>query len=264
MSELVRLPKSTRGYKSFRKGGKNLRKNVKRLLLARRLHKETPVFIFQMGKVASSSIYHSLKQQYPGAVAHAHHIGNDNWSSILFYDWFKSGKPLKIISPVREPIGRNISDFFQLLEDFTEKKSDSSKPGTKELIDAFISNYTHDLPLTWFDNNIKKHFNINIFDSPFPKTGVATYSLNNVSLLTFRVDLDDRLKEKAIRDFLGFKSFKLNNRNVSTNKEYYDSYKTFINTIKLSDNYLSTMKNSKYFNYFYTSDEIEKIISKWK
>ena len=264
MSKLAKSLKNTGGYKSFRKFGKNLRKNVKRFFLTKRLHKATPVFIFQMGKVASSSIHHSLNEQYPGAVAHAHHIGSDNWASEVFYDWFKSGKPLKIISPIRDPIGRNISGFFQLLDDYTGVPFKDSNLTTDELLELFINKYTHDRPLKWFDDNIKKYFGIDVYTSPFPENGVATYSLNNVSLLIFRIDLDDQLKEKAIREFLDFESFKLENRNISTDKEYYDSYKTFTNTIKLPDDYLSNMKNSQYFNHFYTDDEIDKIISRWK
>jgi hypothetical protein len=264
MSTLTRKIKNTGAYQAFRKAGKNLRKNVKRFFLTRKLKKATPVFIFQMGKVASSSIHHSLKKQYPGAVAHAHHIGSDNWASEVFYDWYKNGKPLNIISPIRDPIGRNISGFFQLLDDYTGVPYKDSTLTTDELLDVFIKQYTHERPLEWFDRNIKEHFGIDVYATPFPEDGIATYSHNNINLLVFRIDLDDRLKEKAIQDFLDFKSFKLENRNVSTNKEYYDSYKAFTSTIKLPDEYLQNMKNSQYFNHFYTNDEIDKIISRWK
>ena len=264
MSKLIKSLKSSPGYQSFRKGGKNLRKNIKRFFMRRKLNKATPVFIYQMGKVASSSIHHSLLKQYPGAVAHAHHIGSDNWASKLFYNWFKKGNPIKIISPVRDPIGRNISGFFQLLDDYTGTAFKDSKLSINELLELFINKYTHDRPLTWFDDNIKQNFGIDIYKSPFPANGIATYSSKNVDLLIFRIDLDDSLKEKSIQEFLDFPSFKLNNRNVSTNKEYYDLYKKFTNSIKLPDDYLQKMKNSQYFNHFYTDDEIDKIISRWK
>lgn len=70
--------KSSPAYKAFRGFGKNLRKFIKRYFFRRKLNKVTPVFIFQMGKVASSSIFSSLTDQYSGAIGHAHHIGNDN------------------------------------------------------------------------------------------------------------------------------------------------------------------------------------------
>lgn len=256
--------KNTSGYKLLRNIDKTLRKNIKRFFLTRKLHKATPVFIFQMGKVASSSIHYSLKKQYPGAVGHAHHIGDSNWASELFYNWYKRGNQIKIISPIRDPIGRNISSFFQQYSDYTKKEFEQLNLGTEKLIDDFINQYPHDVPLTWFDDNIKKYFAIDIYDKQFPVTGSATYTSNNVSLLVFRIDLDDSLKEKAIQEFLDFKSFRLCNKNVSSNKEYYATYKQFISTIKLPEAYLSKMKNSRYFNYFYSNEEINKIISRWK
>ena len=256
--------KNTSGYRLLRTTEQNIRKNIKRFLLTRKLHKATPVFIFQMGKVASSSIHHSLKTQYPGAVGHAHHIGSSNWVSELLYHWFKSGNQIKIISPVRDPISRNISSFFQDYSDYTKKEFERLNLSTEKLIDNFINQYPHDTPLTWFDENIKKYFSIDIYETEFPETGSAVYTANNASLLVFRVDLDDSLKEKAIQEFLEFDAFRLCNKNVSSNKEYYDTYKKFLNTIKLPESYLSKMKNSVYFNYFYTKDEIDKIITRWK
>lgn len=256
--------KKTRSYKLLRNLEKNLRKNIKRFFLARKLHKATPVFIFQMGKVASSSIHYSLKKQYPGAVGHAHHIGGTNWASELFYNWYKRGNEIKIISPVRDPIGRNISSFFQQYSDYTKKEFEQLNLDAEKLIDEFINQYPHDVPLTWFDDNIKKYFSLDIYDTKFSDTGSKIYSSNNVSMLVFRIDLDDSLKEKAIQEFLEFKSFKLCNKNVSSNKEYYEMYKKFISTIKLPEAYLSKMKKSRYFNYFYSKEEIDRMISKWK
>lgn len=136
--------------------------------------------------------------------------------------------------------------------------------GIEKLIDEFIDQYSHDIPLTWFDDNIKKYFDIDIYETQFPEAGFATYTLNNVSLLVFRVDLDDSIKEKAIQDFLGFRSFMLYNKNTSSSKEYYDTYKQFIRSIKLPETHLLKMKESRYFNHFYSKGEIDEILSKWK
>ena len=45
-----------------------------------------------MGKVASTSIFESLKKQYPGSVGHAHYI--DNWMSEELFNWAKNGNPV--------------------------------------------------------------------------------------------------------------------------------------------------------------------------
>lgn len=256
--------KNTNAYKSFRKLGQSLRKNVKRYFFKRKLNKATPVFVYQMGKVASSSIFDSLTKQYPGTTGHAHHIGPDNWHSEELYNWAKEGNQLKIISPIREPIGRNISAFFQSLDDYTGIRFKKSNLEIDQLIDIFLNEYKHDRPLTWFDDNIKKHFGIDVYASDPPGNGIATYTSGNISLLILRVTLDDAIKEKAIRAFLSFPSFTLNNRNIGTDKEYKKVYKEFVNSIRLPDSYLLKMKESKYFSHFYTDNEMDEITSKFR
>jgi hypothetical protein len=217
-----------------------------------------------MGKVASSSIFSSLQKQYLGPVGHGHHIGSDNWMSEVLYDWARSGKPLKIISPIREPIGRNVSAFFQMFDVLTGQSFKQSKYSTEDLIKLFMEMQDHDLPLEWFDKNINKHFNIDVYSKEFPKEGIATYSSGNIELLVIRIDLDDTQKELAINKFLNICNFKLNNSNMSNSKVYYQEYKKLIKELKLPNQYLEKMKQSKYFRHFYTDDEINKVIEKFK
>lgn len=256
--------KSTKAYKAFRKFGKNLRKTVKRFLFKRKLKKAAPVFVYQMGKVASSSIFSSLQKQYSGPVGHAHHIGSDNWHSELLYQWAKDGNPLKIISPVREPIGRNVSAFFQCFEDLTGLPFDTSRFSVDELIEMFMEKQNHDLPLNWFDKNIKEHFGIDVYSEEFPESGIGQYSSGKVSLLVLRIDLNDSEKEKAIKKFLGMDDFKLKNRNLSDNKSYNKDYKALLKQLKLPESYLDKMTSSRFFRHFYSEDEISKVASKFR
>lgn len=263
MTTLTENLKSQSLYKLLRKFEQNARKYIKYISLQRKLKIAPPVFIYQMGKVASSSIHHSLKKQYPGAVAHAHHIGEENWASELFYKWFKQGHRIKIISPVRDPIGYNISAFFQNFENITGIPFSQSKHTTEELIQLFLDKNDHGKPLQWFDENIKKYFNIDVYDGTFPESGAKTYEFKNASLLVFRIDISDADKEKAIQDFLDLPGFKLHNRNISSQKTYHKDYLDFKTRLKLPSQYLKRMQESKFFNYFYSDQDIKNIISKW-
>lgn len=216
-----------------------------------------------MGKVASSSIFDSLTKQYPGTTGHAHHIGPDNWHSEELYNWAKEGNQLKIISPIREPIGRNISAFFQSLDDYTGIRFKKSNLEIDQLIDIFLNEYKHDRPLTWFDDNIKKHFGIDVYASD-PRQWHRHLHIRQHKPANTSVTLDDAIKEKAIRAFLSFPSFTLNNRNIGTDKEYKKVYKEFVNSIRLPDSYLLKMKESKYFSHFYTDNEMDEITSKFR
>jgi len=264
MSTIINSLKSTNGYRHFRNFGRNLRKTTKRLLLRRKLNKATPIFVFQMGKVASSSVQQSLEKQYPGAVVSDHHINSHRWRTELLHNWAESGNKLKLISPIREPIGRNISAFFEWFRDSSGMELKQSEHTTDELIQLFLENYPHDRPLTWFDDHIKKYFNIDVYKTPFPQSGIAEYSSKNIKLLVFKIDISDSEKEAAIRKFTGLPSFKLNNANVSDKKEYQDMYKDFIKSFSAPESYIEKFEKSKYFNHFYSKDEINRVISRWK
>ena len=264
MTNLKEKFKSTGLYKSLRKAEQDARKHIKHLRLKSRLNKADPVFIFQMGKVASSSVHHSLKKQYKGPVVHAHHIGSSNWASEVIYDWFKQGRKIKIISPVRDPIGYNISSFFQNFENITGTPFSQSKLSTEELIQLFLEKNDHDKPLQWFDKNIKKHFDIDVYESTFHEDGIMTYQKDNVSLLVFRIDISDHDKEQAIKKFLDIPDFTLHNRNISSQKKYRNDYYEFKSRLKLPAEYLDKMRNSKFFNQFYSEEYIVNTLSQWK
>lgn len=217
-----------------------------------------------MGKVASSSIFSSLTKQYSGAVGHAHHIGDDNWMSVELYQWSLDNNPLKIITLIREPIGRNVSAFFQLFEGHTGTSFDKSTLTTDELKELFLDNLDHDRPISWFDKNIKKHFGIDVYSKPFPEQKFITFKKNNVSLLLLRFDLEDSTKESLIRDFLDFPEFKIKRANLSSKKDYFHTYKDFQKNVKLPESYLDKMCDSTYFKHFFPKEEIEQVRSRWE
>ena len=75
-------------------------------------------------------------------------------------------------------------------------------------------------------------------------------------------DLNESI-ETALQSFLGIKSFKLENANVSSGKIYSDDYSLFKDQLKLPQSYIAKMYDSKYMRYFYTDSEINTFISKW-
>ena len=199
-------------------------------LFNRRLRSRPPVFIYQMAKVGSSSLYHSLRKTYPGCVVRTHDLRPDHrkWRTRKFYDYVMNKKhPVNIISLTREPVSRNISAFFQTFERTTGKAFKESSFSLAELNELFLRNYPHDKVLEWFDRQIKAKFNIDVYASPFPPCGFATYSHDNVRLLVMKSEIPDSVKVAAVKDFLGLPDFKLENRNISSKKEYAELYSLF-------------------------------------
>ncbi|OAB81438.1 putative capsular polysaccharide synthesis family protein [Cochleicola gelatinilyticus] len=241
-------------------------RNKKRFQLnfKKEVYKNPPAYIFQMGKVGSSSAFHSIKNQYHGMCIRSHWFSDkesDLHVKALYNLYQKEKFPIKIISMVREPISRNISAFFQNFERDTGTKYKDHNFSLQQLQELFLKNYKHEMPLTWLDDTIKAIFGIDVYEMPFPESGYKTYQNGPIELLLYKHDVDDATKEKIISDYLQIPNFKLSNINMGAAKEYAVTYKEFIN-LKMPHSYLDAMLNSKYTKHFYTSD-IYKIRQKW-
>lgn len=238
-------------------------KKLKHSIFLKKLKKNTPVIVYQMGKVASSSIYSSLLKHYNGAVLHTHHFEPKTLLVNLFMENYAyKNEPIKLISLIREPISRNVSAFFQNFKKETGFEFHNHPYSLTELRDVFLEKSYHDYPLNWFDENILSKFNIDVYEQDFPNTGHLIIEKGNVSFLLMKHDLENERKEKVLSEFLNIESFKLVNKNLSSKKEYAQTYKTF-NKAGMPDWYLEKMQNSRYMNHFY-KDKKEKIINKWK
>lgn len=243
-----------------------LRRLIRIFITLVKLQQKSPVFIYQMGKVGSTSIYNSLRTYYPGMVFHAHtfHKKHHDSNIRILYNYFKYFGRLKVITLIREPISRNISAFFQNFEEFTGIPFSNSNYTPSELHQIFLDNYKHDIPLVWLDNNICKNFKIDVFQSPFSSEGYKTYKKGNIQLLVIQTSLSDSIKEEVIEKFLKLKEFKISSSNISEEKEYSSIYREFKESLKIPDYYLEKMLSSRYMKHFY-SDEIQKSIrEKWK
>jgi len=187
-----------------------------------RIGVNVPVIVYQMGKVGSLSIYRSLRKYYDGVVIHTHDFEHDHDDVRIrkLYKWFQEGRELKIISLTREPVSRNVSAFFQNFRRDVGVSYSRSEYTIDELREIFLANYPHEIPLEWFDKNIKKNFGIDVFEHPFPENGYALYTRRNVKVLVMRVELSDKEKVKAIKDFIGIEEFDLVNTNIGSEKKY--------------------------------------------
>ena len=263
---------------------KRLAKRIYRFFKQRsKSYLENPVLVYQMGKVASSSICDSLKAT-PGVNAfHAHRLNPENIERVkqeylargvqpmdesraldLYERLIKPGRPAKVISLFREPIGRNISAYFQNLRVFEKDGNIHKRLDTEELINNFMRKYNHDVPLNWFDIEIKSTLGIDVYAQEFPRElGYQTLTSGPYSLLLMRHDLDDLLKADLIRDFLGLDSFFIQRVNEGNTKEYASSYRKFLDTIRIPHAYAQRMLQTRYARHFFTASELDKIERHW-
>ncbi|MCA9248240.1 MAG: hypothetical protein KDA42_14025 [Planctomycetales bacterium] len=232
----------------------------------RRLAKCDPVLVFQMGKVASTSVYYAAKESYPGAVVHTHWLTADHadWQvRRLYREVYAARRPLRVITLTREPIGRNLSAFFQNYEELTGTARGEVEFSVAELTELFLEKYHHDFPLTWFEDNIERYFGVDVYAEPFPDRGYQQHERGNVRLLLLRSELDDRDKAQAVGEFLDLPQLAIRPRNVGERKGYGDEYGRFKNAVKLPPEYIERMCASRYFQHFYAAETIDSVRAKW-
>jgi len=237
-----------------------------RVFFKQYLRNDNPVLVYQMGKVASSSVTRSLSRQYSGVVLQAHYFNpnHKDWRVRRLYHWVVEGaRPLNVISLTREPIGRNVSVFFQNFERHTGVSYDKANFSLEELKTIFLEKFANGQPLHWFENNIMRNFGIDVYVKPFPKCGHSTYTHKDIRLLVMRSEINDNEKVKVIKDFLKMDSFRLVNRNISSQKEYASTYMDFKRNVKFPLDYIDKICKSKYFNHFYDQDTIDSVKQKW-
>ena len=242
------------------------------------LKKYEPVVIYTMGKVASTSIARSFVDAGYGNIFHTHEL-RDGYKDILSslkrknlrpsYLWIEESiflhenkTPLnKIVTLVRDPIARNISAYFENSNIFFQDKLNNIEVS----INKFIKEYHHNIPISWFDVKFRKSLGIDVFDYDFDhKKGYQIIKTNALEILIMKVELEDEVKEEALREFMSDDAIKLVAANKAGDKKYYEYYKDFISAVCLTDDYINSMYNSKYMKHFYSDDEISVLKLKWK
>lgn len=204
------------------------------------------VYVYQMGKVGSSSIRHSLNNILNIPVYQVHY----------FKGKFPYNKNSKIISLVREPIERNFSGFFQNFERVVGIPFAKSKYSIQELLDIFLDKYIHDVPLVWYDDEFYPNTGIDVYSKKF-KDGFSIID----NCLFLRCELDDKRKSQLISKFLGINEFEIVRTGLSASATYGEMHKKFVKEVKFPRSYLDLFLGTKFVNHFYSD---EYLLQKWE
>jgi glycosyltransferase involved in cell wall biosynthesis len=251
-----------------------------------------PIVIYQMGKVGSKTIQASLeKLNLPNKIYHTHFLSwsnikqiEDHYSSIpgtnVRLDHCKDIRSLidstagnirwKIITLVRDPVTRDISDVFENIKrdlphvtnvDPESAFNDISSHILKTFADF---NESTDYACTWFDKEIKDVFNFDIYANDFNKsTGYQIYRVQDADILLIRLEDLSRCCHDAFREFLGVPDFSMVKDNVGEKKWYQGLYRRVLDSISIPDSDLERIYKSRYCRHFYTGDEINHFKKKW-
>lgn len=251
------------------------------------------VWMIQPGKTASSSLNARFRQadipflsehylEYPD-----HIVGGacrKAWEEKVRKKKSSKANQLKVIIAVREPLSRDYSAFWQaftenvqhimwmpiLTNDFQKMYAAftgyilrGSAYTKEELGDSMP--YTWNDEFEWFDEQIKRHLGVDVFQYPFDRErGYVVIKQENVELFLFKVEKMEALLSE-IAAFLGSKELPVVNANVAEQKWYGLAYQQFRKEIKLPASYVRHYYegNSK-MDYFYTQEEKMQFLEKWR
>ena len=265
-----------------------------------------PLLIYQMGKVGSKTIRSTLQSsKLDRPIYHVHLLSPDRIEQlesdrreylgtekehllkhIWQYQYLRkrmtddSGDARwKIVTLTREPIGRNISAFFENLE-VTPLDADgrfhvrSDYYGFDVALDEdnidvltrfFFDKLYHDRPLVFFDEELKAVFGVDVFASQFPVSrGYQIYEGERADVLLLRLESLNQCARDAFSEFLGIEEFTLVNTNVGSEKAYSSLYRRSRERIALPQAYIDRMYESKYTRHFYSDEEIAGFRAKWR
>jgi hypothetical protein len=243
-----------------------------------------PVLVYQMGKVGSSSIAASLRQA--GFNVHqVHRLVPENiarvqrehlqrgWPSPLpdaegkrvYERLIRPRIPLKVITLVREPIGRSFSYYFQNLHKIWNRSDAHRAIPLQELIGGFQIDYPYsDDPLRWFDYEFLPTLGIDVYRHPFDAlAGSQILSSGPYDVLLLRTDLNDAAKSIALGQFLNIPAPTLGSSNVTAEKDKRDAYRAFLSSIKLVPEYVEHMLDSKLARHFFDGLTLDSLKNRY-
>jgi len=265
-----------------------------------------PVLLLQMGKVGSKSVQTGLEAldlQRP--VYHSHFLSEKRtaqtekqrrkffrterhaylqrpWLNQFLLRTYREDperRTWKLVTLTREPVGRNISAFFENL-DVVEREAGSKYEISSDyygieptivtvndvatLAELFFSRATHDSPVRFFDREIRDIFGIDVIQSSFPiDKGYEIYKADRAELLVVRLESLVDVAVPAFHEFLGIEDFQLINSNIGARKVYAPLYDAFKKHIDIGSDYATKLYDSDYMRTFYNQDEIRAAKGTW-
>lgn len=256
-----------------------------------------PVLVYTMGKVGTTTLVQSLEKSLAGTpIYHLHTLDAERirqmeaLSRRLFchsrtvhrhllnslfvqHQVMRAGQPRwKLITMVREPVARNVSAFFQMLDKeyrdqgFRRRILAGADDGLlEEMIRFFHETWVHGNALHWFDREIKRVFGVDVLAGEFPHTkGYRIVTASQCDVLVMRLEDLDRCVGPAVKAYLGVELNPSDRGQHSARKYYADTYRQFCRKLVLPGEVLDEIYGSRMVRHFYSDQEIAAFRSKWE
>lgn len=227
------------------------------------------ILIYQIGKVGSTTVYQALKHANISTI-HVHHLMKqtgisqiDDSTAYLVEKCRKDG--VKIISLVREPIARALSEYMQgfCRKEYLDDRCESFDIET-EARRWVIKSLEQNDEFEWFDREIKELTGVDVYEHAFDRErGYAWIKEGNTEILLLKLEkLDDNIDK--IGEFVGKPGIKIVSENLGKDKGSKYIYRGLQQNFNLPENIVKQQyENNIKLNHFYTQEERKAFLKKW-
>lgn len=264
-------------------------------LCLQNFERHAPILIYQMGKVGSTAVVHSLKRAHINReVYHVHFLSSMGiqeaeryhrqvgklqtpyhirFSKILSRKIAKSKSKVqwKIITLVRDPIAWEVSNFFQNMENYYPELINAQGQldceASLSLLRKKIADYdgATSYIATWFDKELKSVFGVDVYAHTFDMDkGFVAIQEGNISVLVMRLEDLDRNFSLAIASFLALDTpIPMVRSNIASDKKYADEYSYVLENLRIPEDVCTNIYASRYANHFYSQHMKQAFIQRW-
>lgn len=236
-----------------------------------------PLFLFQMGKVGSSTHRNTLQTLYHVYHLHTHEDFKLKYEGVVRRTPRLADSQLDLITIAREPVGRKISTFFQNLVDSPypfgfKTREEVFEAGVEGLLERFhawedgVEEATE-----WYDKHFAPATGVRIYDHPFDRErGWSIVNAGQWRILLLRFSDVRSNHVEALNQFLSdrfdpsVQIDELRSSNVSSVKWYAELMRDFRNRLAFDPDQLDRAYNSEYMRYFHTEKEIAEMRAMWR
>ena len=242
-----------------------------------------------MGKVGSISTYNAILRALDVTAPLGREYRNSRFFLIHRHVFFglpsailwraKLGLPLRVVCPIREPIARDVSGFFEFycsrvpnlfentnIAELKELFLADSRPNPFSVQGIYRGE--HQYTLSWFDNHFKPLTRIDLYKKPFPiDRKWQTYNRGFTRVLLYRNDLKRSEQARLISRFLGIKLDEVGDENTYDQhpiKATAKFYSLFRESVKLPEPYIRRMHDSRFAKHFWSPEELKVAADKWR
>jgi len=272
--------------------GKEVMHRVWKQISLYNLENRTPTFIYQMGKVGSSTVFRTLQSlRLPVPVVHVHTLNPTKVSrnieilrrnpgylqehvvtSMMLVrkqlEW--GGFPCNVITLTREPVGRAISFAFQDWKRQLPEVSDLDELRPERMIELVMEKLRpksfHADPGQWFERELEAVFDINVMAVPYDfDQGYVKIQRSPVEVLVIRMEDLNRSLEAGLASLydLEHQDIQMRRSNVGKNKKYADLQAEVKEQLTIPPSMSKRIWSTDYAEHFYGPD-LDRLREKWE